>query len=75
MRIQAYLTAAVITLKRLAAALVTLSLAVLLATRPMLARAGAPTDLITPTAGRISQQTPHEVLTLSAPRRVVGVRR
>jgi Transposase DDE domain len=37
-RIQAYLTAAVINLKRLAAALVTLSLAVLLATRPMLAR-------------------------------------
>jgi hypothetical protein len=37
-RIQAYLTAAVITLKRPAAALVTLSLAVLLATRPMLAR-------------------------------------
>ena len=38
MRIQAYLTAAVITPKRLAAALVPLSLAVLLATRPMLAR-------------------------------------
>jgi DDE family transposase len=37
-RIQAYLTAAVINLKRLAAALVTLLLAVLLATRPMLAR-------------------------------------
>jgi hypothetical protein len=37
-RIQAYLTAAVITLKRLAAALVPLLLAVLLATRPMLAR-------------------------------------
>jgi hypothetical protein len=37
-RIQAYLTAAVITLKRLAAALVTLLLAVLLATGPMLAR-------------------------------------
>ena len=38
MRIQAYLTAAVITLKRLAAARITLSLAVLPATRPMLAR-------------------------------------
>jgi hypothetical protein len=37
-RIQAYPTAAVITLQRLAAALVALLLAVLLATRPMLAR-------------------------------------